>query len=242
MSTLSEYEEIVRRLPPNIGDILNLIRQGALTMSPKDLIKYLTALLAAGGPRDLIMRALILLSRLGLISPEVLVAAIAEAEAIAAAEAAAAAAGGSAAGSGTAGAGGAAAGGVAIGTILSILIALLSIIFAGYMIGSEIMTELEEPPAGKLCGKTERALKMATTKMHVSASAIGWKSAYNKAMQRAKDLCNQKHFIDICAEGDCDDSSCTCRPNVALVGYKGHYRVFWTTMDFEFYCVCECIA
>lgn len=104
MSTLTELEEILRQLPADVRELINMIRAGTVRLSPNELRKLLAALIAAGGPSELIKRALILLARLGLLSPEVLAGAIAEADAVVAAGAVA---GGEAAGAAAAGEAGA---------------------------------------------------------------------------------------------------------------------------------------
>ncbi|MCE3272375.1 MAG: hypothetical protein K0S57_2772 [Ramlibacter sp.] len=114
MSTLSEFEEIFRRLPADVQDLIRMLRAGAHRLTPGELIRLIAAIILAGGPRAAIERILVLMARLGWISGEVLAGALAEAEALAAANAA----GGTAVAGGTAGgtaAGGTAAGGTAAG-------------------------------------------------------------------------------------------------------------------------------
>lgn len=114
MSTLSEFEEIFRRLPADVQDMIRMLRAGAHRLTPGELIRLIAAIILAGGPRAAIERILVLMARLGWISGEVLAGALAEAEALAAANAA----GGTAVAGGTAGgtaAGGTAAGGTAGG-------------------------------------------------------------------------------------------------------------------------------
>jgi hypothetical protein len=116
MSTLSEFDEIFRRLPPDIQELINMIRAGAHRLTPRELMRLIAAIILAGGPRVAIERILLLMTRLGWLAPEVLAGALAEAGAGTAA--AGTAAGGAAAGGATTGgatAGGTTAGGATAG-------------------------------------------------------------------------------------------------------------------------------
>jgi hypothetical protein len=136
MSTLSEFEAIFRRLPQDVQNLVSMLRAGTHNLSPKDLMRLLVAMIMAGGPTELIKRILVLMTRLGWLSAEVLTAALAEVEAtvaagaIAGAETAAAgaAAGGEATATAVAGGEAAATGGASAAAITAATVAAIAVL------------------------------------------------------------------------------------------------------------------
>lgn len=257
--------ELERSLSPDdlqrVRDILNAARP----LSPKDLKFLLAAIIACSNNPGALMRYLWWLVRLGLLDAQGVSMAMAEAEAIlaetaaaqaAAAEAAAAAGGGTAAGGGavaggaTGGAaasgGGAAAGGAAglgLGAILSILAALLAVLYAGYSMYTEANTDLYTPPVplggGAPCGVgTPGGQRMAKLYRSISVWGIGQRSTLNKAIRAAEALCAADAAF--CGGGGGCGPGTSCQPDVAIQDVSIFNGFLATRVVVGFTCPCVC--
>jgi hypothetical protein len=230
MDPFTEYLNILRQLRPEIRGILEAVRnQAGLvgTFNPREFAKLLGSALAIAEERALVTRALYLLTRLGVISPQILTGAI-EFAAIA----------GVGAEEGAAGAGAAAAaGGVSVGLVLSVLTALLATGIAVYTITSEAKTELELPVGGAICGlNTPQGIEMATRERTVTVRAFGTRTSLNRAIKAAQEICelDSSKCTGTCAKGQ------KCLPNVAVQSSEQFFRFFFTTTVLKFTCPCTC--
>ena len=245
MTTLQEFELVLRQLPPNVATLLREILRNPMAPQASARLLNLVRLMLGGGAAgglganwELLRRALILLARLGGIAPRTLLPVIGTIEAELAA-AAAAGSGGAGAGTGV-GAGGAAAGGAAaLGTVLAILAAVLAVAYAFWSIGSEVLKEIELPQDGQPCAlDTDAGIAMALEERKLFARGIGQKTALQRAIDQAAEACAGD--ADQCGEGECREGS-SCRPVASVTGVTLKWRVFWTTAHITYTCPCACL-
>ena len=246
MTTLQEFELVLRQLPPGAATILRELLRNPLAPQASarllDLVRLMLGGAAGGGLGanwELLRRALVLLARLGGLAPRTLLPVIGTIEAELAA---AAAAGSGGAGAGGAGAGGAAAGAggaVALGTVLAILAAVLAVAFAFWSIGSEVMKEIELPQDGQPCAlDTAAGVAMAMNERKLYARGVGQKTALQRAIDRAASACSED--AGQCGGGECREGS-TCRPVASITSVDLKWRLFWTTAHITYTCPCACL-
>jgi hypothetical protein len=226
MSTLQEFESILHRLPPAVVAILRLLFNEPLSPQAAARLLALVRLMIGGlgGEWELIRRALVLLARLGKLSPRAVLPVIGTIEAELAA------AGGPAAGAGAG----------ALATAAAVLAAVLAVAFAFWSIGSEILKEIELPADGQACGlDTEGGVAMATGIRTLYARGIGGKTALQRAIDRAMEACNEDRGQ--CGGGECKSEECECRPTLALIDVDIRWRLFWRTAYISYVCPCACL-
>lgn len=239
MTTMQEFEIVLRQLPPAVAAILReLLRNPMSPHASARLLELVRLMLggAAGGGLganwELLRRALVLLARLGGISPRALLPVIGTIEA----ELAAAAAGSGGTG---AGAGATAGGAVALGTVLAILAAVLAVAYAFWSIGSEVMKDITLPQDGQPCAlDTDAGVAMAMNERKLWARGIGQKTALQRAIDRASEACSRD--ADQCGMGECRNGS-ACRPVASITSVEFNWRVFWTTVHITYTCPCACL-
>jgi hypothetical protein len=178
------------------------------------------------GDWELVRRALVLLARLGALSPRTIMPVIGTIEAELAA-------GGAAEGAGAAAAAGAAA------TALAALAAALAVAFAFWSIGSEVMRDIVLPQDGRPCAlDTEDGVAMATEVRTLWARGVGQKTALQRAIDQAAEACGGDAAR--CGGGTCREGA-RCRPVPAIQTVDLRWRVFWTTAFIEYTCPCGCL-
>ncbi len=224
MTTYEEYLQLYRQLPPNLQEIVQQLWANGRSLNARELLRLLYFLFASQNVEQ-IRRILILLGRLGRFAPGVLSGAL---------ELHAGGAGASVvAGEGGAVAAGATAGTALFATIAAVLAAILAIGVAVYTISSEVLTEITFPGTGLKCATGGSA----SSKEHkITRSGIGSRSAVQKAIDAAQAHCAT---IGKC-RGNCDKG--TCKPVASTIRIDPKYRLFWTTVDVYYICVCQCVG
>jgi len=263
MSTYEEYLQLLALLPANIQAIIRQLWEGGHNLSPRELLR-LIYFLFAGANLEQIQRILVLLARLGRLSPGVLQEALAlhaagEGASVAAGGAAAggataggAAAGGATAGGATAGgvtAGGATVGGAAVGeggalagatagtALFATIAAILAALLAIALAAYTISSEVLTQikfPGSGL--RCQGGAGGGSTVWHIWRRAIGSRSAVQKAIDAAQKACERGGGCS----GECASGS--CKPVASFIRLDPRYRVLWTTAHAYYICSCECVS
>jgi len=226
MSTYEEYLNIIRRFSPEIQSLFQQLWNGGRSLSPRELLRILYFILAAG-PRDQIIRALILLGRLGRFSPGVVAGAL-ELEA---AGAGASVASGSSVATGAAAAGTAAA-------VAAVLAALISVAYAGYTITTEVLKEITFPDGGPLCQFSKNACSAGGEDRRLFKRGVGSKTAVQRAIDAAQASCES---ADSCCKGGSCPPGRICKPTASFIDIDPRWRLFWTTAHVAYRCTCQCV-
>ncbi len=229
---MEEFARMISSLPAETQRILTAMAQNGSGLTARGMLDHLRRLLPPGiSARDfkIIWGALMWLAQRGLLQKDAIFGALAlfrEAElAAAVAEAAAA---GEAAGAGAAEV--AAAG--AMANIGAVLFALFTVYVAYDQISSEMRKKATPPPAGIPCTGTGPT----TTVFTLSASGVGARTSYNRAVQRAM----QHAGTVMTCTGTCTPPG-TCTPVAIPISIVPRSRLFWTTTTITYMVGCACV-
>jgi len=237
MTTYEEYLRLLSSLPPNLQVIVRQLWEAGHTLNAQELLRLLYFLFGAANAEQ-IRRIIILLARLGRLSPGVVeealcLAASGEGASVVAAGGAAAGEGGAAAGAGAAG--GAAGATVAgtLATIAAVLAAALAVALAVYTIKTEVKTRIRYPASGLRCG----AGPADPREYHLYRRGIGSRTALQRAIDAAAEHCAR---IGGECPGECQEG--TCKPAPTFIRIDPRYRVLWTTAHVWYRCLCQCVV